>query len=112
MFCSICKELLKIQPLNENWIPGLKNIQRASWSSVVSLCSHLFPQQESAGSLPAWQGTYAWYHEITRLECGVWVVGGWGFCVQKHKHWKRMKMKGARASQWTGGKPQRKQLQD
>lgn len=71
----------------------------------------LFPLQESAGSLTAWQGRYAWYHEIMRLECGVWVVGGWGFCVQKHWSWKRMKMKGAWASQWTVSKPQRKQLQ-
>lgn len=33
----------KIQPQNKNWISGLKNIQRVSCSSAVSLCSHLFP---------------------------------------------------------------------
>lgn len=90
----------------------LKNIQRVSCSSVGSLCSCLFPLQESAGSLPAWQGTYSWHHEITGLECRVGVAGGWGFCVQKPQGRKRMKMKGAQASQWRGDKPQRKQLQD
>lgn len=77
----------KIQPLNENWIPGLKNIQRVSCSFAASLCSHLFPLQESAGSLPAWQGSWARYCEITGLECGVWVVGGWG--VLCSKAWER-----------------------
>jgi hypothetical protein len=41
------------------------------------------PQQEPAGSLTAWQGRYAWHHEITELECGVRVVGGWGALCSK-----------------------------
>lgn len=61
----------KIQPPNENWIPGLKNIQRASCSSGMSLCCRLFPQCESAGSPAAWQGRYAWYHEVMGLECSL-----------------------------------------
>lgn len=80
------------------------------WWVYVPVCS---PPEESAGSPPAWQGRHAWSDEITGLECGLRVVGGWGFCVQKHWSWKKkMKMKGIQASQWTGGKPQRKQLQD
>lgn len=75
----------KIQPLNENWIPGLKNIQRVSCSFAASLCSHLFPLQESAGSLPAWQGSSPGTVKSRgwNVEFGWWEDGG--FCVQKHE---------------------------
>lgn len=97
----------QIQPGNENWIFGLKNIQRASCSSAVSLCSRLFPgksqqaaRRHGGGDTPGTMRSQGWNVEFGSGEDGGSVfkstgVGGGG------EAW---------ASQWTGGKPQRKQL--
>lgn len=68
----------QIQPGNENWIFGLKNIQTASCSSAVSLCSRLFlgrsqqaARQHGGRDTPGTMKSQGW-----NVEFGWWEDGG------------------------------------